>query len=130
MDYKTVQVHLPNKTGIVEAKVGLEDYDKVAALKWRRCSSGYAINVKRVEGRLQTTYMHKLIYGGPARHLNGNRMDNTRDNLVNSSRRCTGAAVSSGVAMPPAFPDHTVVLLDQVDPRNVLPAPDLHPHSH
>lgn len=83
-----IPVYLPHKQGSLMAKVSTEDYDKViqVSTRWRRSSSGYPIAVKRENGKVQTTYLHKVIFGDTARHVNGDRLDNTRENLVPSSR--------------------------------------------
>lgn len=83
-----VPVALPKKQGFVYAKVSPEDYFKVsnASSNWRLCSSGYPIFVKRKESKFTTTYMHRLVHGDSARHLNGDRLDNRRENLVDSER--------------------------------------------
>lgn len=84
-----IPVRLPKKQGIVSALVSEEDYEKVSGIssKWRKSSSGYPIFVKRSGNKFITTYMHKLIYGDSAKHVNGDRMNNTRDNLVRSTRK-------------------------------------------
>lgn len=49
---------------------------------WRLSSTGYVLAVKRVNGKLQTSYLHKILAGGAARHINGDRLDNRRSNLL------------------------------------------------
>ena len=86
MNWRTVQVVLPNKQGYAYAKVCDEDYLQVVGIspKWRKSSSGYAIHVYPTG---ETVYMHKLIHGGPAKHLNGDRLDNRRENLCNTIKK-------------------------------------------
>lgn len=86
--YKKVPVKLPNDEGYTFAMVCPEDYDNVsrASTNWRLCSSGYPLHVKRSGQKFETVYMHRLIHGEPARHVNGNRLDNRRSNLVTSNR--------------------------------------------
>ena len=88
-EFMTVPVCLPKKAGTVFARVSPEDYQKVvnASSKWRLCSSGYPIFVKRDKTTFETTYMHKLVFGDSAKHINGDRLDNRRENLVKSSRK-------------------------------------------
>lgn len=86
MDYKLVEVNQPNKTGVKYAKVSPEDFELVSSLTWRQCSSGYAVSTKRTGGTMSTTYMHKLVHGASSRHVNGDRLDNTRVNLISSNR--------------------------------------------
>lgn len=49
---------------------------------WRLSSTGYVLAVKRVNGKIETSYMHKILAGGPAKHINGDRLDNRRSNLL------------------------------------------------
>lgn len=83
-----IPVSLPKNNGTVFAKVSPSDYDMImnASTKWRLCYSGYPIFVKRKNNVFTTTYMHKLIHGGSAKHINGDRLDNRRDNLIDSPR--------------------------------------------
>lgn len=88
-NFKLVPVKLPNKNGHVYAKVSNEDYENVtkASNNWRLCSSGYPLFVQRNGPRFETTYMHKFIFGGSARHLNGDRLDNRKENLIPTGRK-------------------------------------------
>lgn len=83
-----IPVSLPKKNGTVFAKVSPDDYATImsASNKWRLCYSGYPIFVKRKNDTFTTTYMHKLIHGGSAKHINGDRLDNRRENLMDSPR--------------------------------------------
>lgn len=86
---RLIPVTLANKSGIGYAKVSEEDAEKVISIgtTWRRASSGYAILVENRGGKFITHYMHKLVYGGPAHHLNGDRLDNRRENLCSTTRK-------------------------------------------
>jgi len=70
------------------ATVSPQDYEMVMTVgkRWRMSSSGYPIYISRQNKNPKTVYMHKLIAGYPARHLNGDRLDNRRENLVMSRR--------------------------------------------
>lgn len=78
-----------NKSKIVgKCKIDLEDLDKISKYKW--CSGhGYA----GTTGMGKTTYMHRflLIKENDKRvvhHINGDRLDNRKDNLrILSSRK-------------------------------------------
>lgn len=100
---KTVPVFLPKKSGQVEAFVSEEDYDVVfkASDRWRQSTSGYPIFVKKIDGKFVTTYMHKLVFGGPSKHINGNRLDNTRRNLVSSRSANKRRRNSLDASLPP-----------------------------
>lgn len=81
--YATVPVR--NLTGdVLKAKISPGDFGVVTqtAKSWRMSTSGYPIHVRRIGGKLTTVYLHKIIAGGPARHINGDRLDNRRSNLL------------------------------------------------
>lgn len=86
---KIIQVVKPRHEGYVEAVVDDEDYDTVLRIsnRWRLSHNGYAVFVVKRFGRLTTFYMHKVIHGSSARHINGNRLDNRRCNLTASQRK-------------------------------------------
>lgn len=88
MDYK-IPVRLPNNQGHAYATVSPEDYTDLCKpeMRWRMGSSGYPMYVKRVNKQLTTVWMHKLVAGGPATHVNGDRLDCRRENLVESARK-------------------------------------------
>jgi len=89
MDCHKIPVRLPNNQGWTEAVVSPEDYTELTKpdMRWRMGSSGYPMYVRRVNKYLTTIWMHKLVAGGPATHVNGNRLDCRRENLVESSRK-------------------------------------------
>lgn len=96
----------------IEAIVSPEDYDRVTNMnkKWRMSSSGYPIYISRQNKIPKTVYMHKLIAGYPARHLNGNRLDNRRENLIMSRRN---ESSEFGLAR---LPNKDVIVHDWKDP--------------
>lgn len=83
-DYKLVPVALPNNNGYTYAKVSPEDYEIInkPEFKWRRSATGFALFVKRNGDDFVSTYMHIMVHGSHARHVNGDRLDNRRTNLV------------------------------------------------
>lgn len=87
-NYKEIPVKLPNFQGYTYAKISTEDYANVTSTStsWRLCSSGYPLHVKRSGNKFETIYLHRLIHGSPAKHVNGDRLDNRRTNLVTSAR--------------------------------------------
>lgn len=84
-----IPVRLPKNAGWVEATVSPEDYPALSlpSMKWRLGSSGYPMFVRRVNKELTTIWMHKLVAGGPASHINGDRLDCRRENLIESARK-------------------------------------------
>ena len=84
--WTTIQVALPNDRGFVFSKIDNDDKTRVMAIsdKWRKSSSGYPIHV---DAQGNTTYLHKFLFGGPARHLNGDRLDNRKANLCAALRK-------------------------------------------
>lgn len=88
--YRTVPViSFENKKEIVYAKVSNEDFFKVRSIStvWRQNHGGYAIHsIKDPKtDKVKTTYMHSFISGGRAHHINGDRLDNRRENLSPSN---------------------------------------------
>lgn len=84
-----ISVRLPKNQGTTEAIVSPEDYADLTKpdMRWRMGSSGYPMYVKRINKQLTTIWMHKLVQGGPATHVNGDRLDCRRENLVESARK-------------------------------------------
>ena len=82
-------MRLANNQGWVEAVVSPEDHADLTKpdMRWRMGSSGYPMFVKRVNKQLITIWMHKLVGKGPSTHINGDRLDCRRENLVPSSRK-------------------------------------------
>lgn len=89
----TVPREMPIKVRLTKGKVALvspEDAERVLALKWHasraRCrSSWYARRVDGGHNKHGLVLMHRLITGAPAGmqvdHVNGNGLDNRRENL-------------------------------------------------
>lgn len=72
------------KSEFVMASVDPDCFDAITnfSTRWRLSNSGYAICTTTVDGVSKTVYMHKLIFNGPARHIDGDRLNNTIDNLM------------------------------------------------
>lgn len=90
--FKLIGVQKPNNTGVVYSKIDPDDYDRIMELSqtWKLSPSGYAFVCKRVgenKQQTKTIYLHREIYGTQARHINGDRLDNRRCNLVLSTRK-------------------------------------------
>lgn len=81
---KTIQL---TKGG--EAIVDDEDYEELLKTKWCLSSTGYAVRGYYEGGKMYTKSMHRVLMGNPkglsVDHINGNRLDNRKENL----RVCT-----------------------------------------
>lgn len=66
-----------------------EDRELVESVsnRWRVSSSGYVVSSTRKDKKYHLLYLHKLVAGGSAKHINSNRMDNRRINLVQTKPR-------------------------------------------
>lgn len=89
MSFCEIPVKLPNTQSQVMTTVSPEDHDRLVKIAptWRMNNNGYVVTSKRLEGKYRLVYMHKLVAGGPAKHLNGDRMDNRRENLIPAKPR-------------------------------------------
>lgn len=62
-----------------------EDYDYLSRWKWKRHPQGYAARTGYVDRKFVTLLMHRVITGAArgeeVHHLNGNKLDNRRENL-------------------------------------------------
>lgn len=67
------------------ALVDSEDLDKVKDFRWRTSTTGHVVSTKN----RATHFLHRLIFGSPAHHLNGNFLDNRKANLTASLPRGT-----------------------------------------
>jgi hypothetical protein len=84
-----IPVRLANNKGWVYATVSPEDHAALSGpdMRWRMGSSGYPMFVRRVNKELTTIWMHKIVGRGPSTHVNGDRLDCRRENLVPSGRK-------------------------------------------
>jgi hypothetical protein len=62
-----------------------EDYEKFKKYPWRKSQHGYAIICKAVNKRSKTFHLHREITNAPeglyVDHINGNPLDNRKENL-------------------------------------------------
>jgi hypothetical protein len=111
-----------NQTAVISA----EDKDMIFKIseKWRVSNSGYVVTSSRREGRYQLTYLHKTIMGSSAKHVNSDRLDNRRSNLIESKARTKKRVFDMTL---PDFEIRTVApLLDPV--LNPIEAPEVSTH--
>lgn len=89
MSYCEIPVKMPKSETQVMTCVSPSDYDMLKSITpvWRMSTKGYVISSKRTEGKYRLVYMHKIVAGGPAKHLNGDRLDNRRENLIPAKPR-------------------------------------------
>ena len=68
-----------------EAIVDDDDYEKVKPYNWFLSGTGYAVAFVPVDGKFKLTYLHRFIMdaqpGQCVDHINGNSLDNRRNNL-------------------------------------------------
>jgi hypothetical protein len=83
-----IPVRLPRDLPDVEALVSCEDYDKITAISpvWHLSTKGYVVSSKRVEGKQKVTFLHRVVRDVPSMHLNGDKLDNRRENVIPSNR--------------------------------------------
>lgn len=72
------------------ATIDAEDYGRIMAMgKWHLSSTGYAVQRSRINGKLYTIRMHRVLNKTPdgsiTDHLNGNPLDNRKSNLRTAS---------------------------------------------
>lgn len=89
MSYCEIPVKVPNTETQIMTCVSPSDYEdlKSMASTWRMNNNGYVVTSRRKDGKYQLLYMHKIVAGGPAKHLNGDRLDNRRENLIPTKPR-------------------------------------------
>lgn len=94
------------------ALVDDEDYETLSAYKWRLDHYGYAANVRRINGKTKTVFMHGYLLPHPKGteidHINRNPCDNRKSNLriatrsqnnMNSKRRVNNTSGIRGVSL-------------------------------
>lgn len=84
-----IPARINNTFSTVDAIVSPEDYDKLIKIsaEWYVSSNGYVVHSRRVDKKYVRKYMHKEIMGSSATHINGDRLDNRRENLVLKNRK-------------------------------------------
>ena len=85
---KLIDISTPKYPNAV-AMVSDEDYNRLSQWKWHRCDQGYAKRTVWQKGKYLRFLMHRVALECPpgfiVDHINGNRLDNRRENL----RICT-----------------------------------------
>jgi hypothetical protein len=98
--------------------VSPEDFDRLTSIapEWRLSNRGYVVTSRRVEGKYRLLYMHREVAGQSAKHLNGDRLDNRRENLVPSKPR------SPPIKLSPMDISTTHPILDYIEASEQMPA--------
>lgn len=77
------EIALSNGRGV--ALVSDVDFDALSAFKWHLHSAGYAYRAQKRGGKQTNFLMHREVLSAPkgvlVDHINGNRLDNRRENL-------------------------------------------------
>jgi len=83
-----IPVRLPRDMQEVNALVSCEDYDKITAISpvWHLSTKGYVVSSKRVQGKQKVTFLHRIVRDVPSMHLNGDKLDNRRENVIPTNR--------------------------------------------
>lgn len=75
-----------DKTAIVDD----EDFETVSCYKWFYHHNGYAVRNDYSSGKHKTVHMHRVINNTPdgfeTDHINGDKLDNRRENLRTATR--------------------------------------------
>jgi hypothetical protein len=102
--------------------VSEDDYERVMEYsdKWHLSSNGYVVSCRRQNQKYKATYLHKFIFGGSATHINDDRLDNRRSNLMETVGR-SKRRVFDNICMED-FEIHTTI-------PQVFYAPDVPPDS-
>lgn len=84
-----IPVRLPRDVQEVNALISCEDYDKITAISrvWHLSTKGYVISSKRIGGKQKVTFLHRVVRDVPSMHLNGDKLDNRRENVVPTNRK-------------------------------------------
>lgn len=76
--------------GRSETVVDAKDFKWLSQWKWHLLPNGYAYRSKKVKGKTLACYMHREIMNSPVGkdidHIDGNRLNNRRNNLRVCSR--------------------------------------------
>jgi hypothetical protein len=103
--------------------VSPQDYDRLVAIApvWRVSNSGYVVTSRRVDGRYRMTYMHREVAGSTATHINGDRLDNRRENLAPTRPRGSPIMLNDPetpflLYSAPEIDDRTYIALDETRP--------------
>jgi hypothetical protein len=85
----TIPARINNTFTKVNAIVSPEDFERLTAIsdEWYVSSNGYVVTSKRVDKKYIRKYMHKVVMGTSATHVNGDRLDNRRRNLAIKPRK-------------------------------------------
>ena len=92
MERESAYINLGNNHNAI---VDLEDLPKLSLIRWfaeKRYSTYYAVRTQQKDGVRKKLYMHHYVMGEPLAgreidHINGNGLDNRKENLRFCSHR-------------------------------------------
>lgn len=89
MSYCEIPVKMSKSETQCMTIVSPADYDHLVSIApvWRMSNRGYVISSARKEGKYRLVYMHRVVAGETSKHLNGDRLDNRRENLIPAKPR-------------------------------------------
>jgi hypothetical protein len=86
----TQKLYLRGKHSDKFALIDDNDYLWISEYRWYLNSNGYAISIRNINGKTKTFFMHKEILkpkeGLFTDHINGDKLDNRRENLREVTR--------------------------------------------
>jgi hypothetical protein len=122
MSFCEIPVKMPNEITETTTIVSPEDYDRLTAIapEWRLSNRGYVVTSRRVHGKYRLTYMHKEVAGESAKHVNGDRLDNRRENLIRTKPRAPPIRLTPAQPMSPLHLHTRHPILDYVQASEEL----------
>lgn len=87
-DFRYINV-TDHHRNVMAAMVDAEDYDRLVSLSnnWRVDTKGYVVSSTRVGQKFTRLYLHREVLGKTGTHVNGDRLDNRKKNLVESTKK-------------------------------------------
>ena len=88
------------RSGKTTTKIDADDQERLAGHTWCHHKLGYAYRQTRVDGKKKTIYLHREVLGlkegeGIVDHIDGDRLNNTKENLRWAKSRAEGIALNN-----------------------------------